>query len=189
MDMYHGSHGDSSDFKSGVGLSISWVLLSSPDGVPDEDTFLHHSFLVAGFVLIAFTSDSSNSLCRILHLAFLQFCTLIPLWIHSRSMSLARISIVGVDVFCSFSGFLLLKVLIWKHCSTFGLKANFSVCPLKLSWISPAPTSMCAFAVLKNGFPKMREVLALTSILRTTESMGMVKFQIFTRTFSAIPVW
>ena len=58
MDTYHGSHGDSSDFKSGAGLSILWVRLSSPDRVPDEDTFLHHSFLVAGFVLIAFTPDS-----------------------------------------------------------------------------------------------------------------------------------
>jgi hypothetical protein len=62
MDMYHGSHGDSLDFKSGAGLSIPWVLLSLPNGVPDEDTFLCHSFLVAGFVLIAFASDSSNSL-------------------------------------------------------------------------------------------------------------------------------
>ena len=62
MDTYHGSHGDSLDFKSGVGLSIPWVLLSLPDGVPDEDTFLRHSFLVAGFVLISFASDSSNSL-------------------------------------------------------------------------------------------------------------------------------
>ena len=62
MDTYHGSHGDSSDFKSGAGLSIPWVLLPSSDGVPDKDTFLRQSFLVAGFVLIAFASDSSNSL-------------------------------------------------------------------------------------------------------------------------------
>ena len=62
MDTYHGSHGDSLDLKSRVGLSIPWVLLSLPDGVPDEDTFLRHSFLVAGFVLISFASDSSNSL-------------------------------------------------------------------------------------------------------------------------------
>ena len=46
-------------------------LLSLPDGVPDEDTFLRHSFLVAGFVLIAFAFDSSNSLRRIHRLAFL----------------------------------------------------------------------------------------------------------------------
>ena len=71
MDTYHGSHGDSSGFDSGAGLSIPWVLLSSPDGVPDEDTFLRHSFLVSGFVLIAFASDSSNSLRRIRRLAFL----------------------------------------------------------------------------------------------------------------------
>ena len=71
MDTYHGSHGDSSDFESGAGLSIPRVLLSSPDGVPDEDTFLRHSFLVAGFVLIAFVSDFSNSLLRIRRLVFL----------------------------------------------------------------------------------------------------------------------
>jgi hypothetical protein len=62
MDTYHGSRGDSSGFESGAGLSIPQVLLSSPDGVLDEDTFLRHSFLVAGFVLIGFTSDSSNYL-------------------------------------------------------------------------------------------------------------------------------
>jgi len=62
MDTNHGSHGEISGFKFGAGLSIPRVLLSSPDGVPDEDTFLRHSFLVAGFVLIAFASDSSNSL-------------------------------------------------------------------------------------------------------------------------------
>ena len=62
MDTYHGSHGDSSGFESGAGLSIPRVLLSSPGGVPDEDTFLRHYFLVAGFVLIDFASDSSNSL-------------------------------------------------------------------------------------------------------------------------------
>ena len=56
MDTYHGPHGESSGFKSGAGLSIPLVLLLSPDGAPDEDTFLRHSFLVAGFVLIIFTS-------------------------------------------------------------------------------------------------------------------------------------
>ena len=71
MDTYHGSHGDRSGFESRAGLSIPRVLLSSPDGVPDEDTFLHHSFLVEGFVLITFTSDSSNSLRRICRFAFL----------------------------------------------------------------------------------------------------------------------
>ena len=71
MDTYHDSQGDSSGFESGAGLSIPRVLLSSLDGVPDEDTFLRHSFLVAGFVLIAFTSDSLNSLRRIRRLAFL----------------------------------------------------------------------------------------------------------------------
>ena len=75
----------------------------------------------------------------------------------------------------------------WEHCSTFGLNANFSVCPLMLSSISPALTSMCAFAVLKNGLPKMRGVLASTSMSRTTKSMGMRKFHIFTGTFYTIP--
>jgi len=45
-----------------AGISIPRVLLSSPDEVLDEDTFLRHSFLVAGFILIAFASDPSNSL-------------------------------------------------------------------------------------------------------------------------------
>ena len=58
MDTYHGSHGDRSGFEFGAELSIPQVLLSSPDGVLDEDTFLHHSFLMVGFVLIAFASYS-----------------------------------------------------------------------------------------------------------------------------------
>ena len=62
MDTYHGSHGESSGFEPGAGLSIPLVLLSSPDGVPNDDTFFCHTFFVAGFVLIAFASDSSNSL-------------------------------------------------------------------------------------------------------------------------------
>ena len=62
MDTYHDSHGDSSGFESRAGLSIPRVLLMSPDGVLDEDTFLHHSFLVADFVLIIFATDSSNCL-------------------------------------------------------------------------------------------------------------------------------
>ena len=134
MDTYHGFHGDSSGFESGAGLSIPWVLLSSPDGVPDEDTFLRHSFLVAGFILIAFTSDSSNSLRRICRLVFLLLCTLISLSILSHSKSLARISIVGVDGFsCSFSDFFRLNALTWEHCSSFRWKANLSVCPFMLS--------------------------------------------------------
>jgi len=51
--------------------------------------------------------------------------------------------------FVSFSAFFFWWIaLTCEHCSTFGLKANFSFGPLMLSWISPAPTSMCAFAVL-----------------------------------------
>ena len=71
MDTYHGPHDEGSGFESGAGLSIPLVLLSSLDEVPSEGTFFHHSFLVAGFVLIAFASDSSISLRWILRLAFL----------------------------------------------------------------------------------------------------------------------
>ena len=74
MDTYHGSHGDSLDFKSGAGLSIPWVLLSSPDGVPDEDAFLHHSFMVANFFyrfhlrfLEFSTKDSSSCVPVVVH--------------------------------------------------------------------------------------------------------------------------
>ena len=71
MDTYHGSHGEGSGFESGAGLSIPFVLLSLSDGVPDEDTFFRHTFLVVGFVSISFTSDFKNFLRWILHLAFL----------------------------------------------------------------------------------------------------------------------
>ena len=63
MDMYHGSHGESSGFESGPGLSIPLVSLSSPDGIPNIDTFFHHTFFVVGFVSISFFSDSRNFLC------------------------------------------------------------------------------------------------------------------------------
>ena len=62
MDTYHGPHGEGLGFESGARLSIPLVLFSSPDGVLDEDTFFRHTFLVVGFILIAFASDSSNSL-------------------------------------------------------------------------------------------------------------------------------
>ena len=62
MDTYHRPHDEGLGFESGAGLSIPLVLFSSLDGVPDEDTFFRHTFLVAGFVLIAFASNSSNSL-------------------------------------------------------------------------------------------------------------------------------
>ena len=75
MDTYHGSHGESSGFESGVGLSISLVLLSSPDGVPDDDTFFHHTFFVAGLVSISFFFDSKNFFRWIPHFAFLWLCT------------------------------------------------------------------------------------------------------------------
>lgn len=62
-----------------------------------------------------------------------------------------------------------------------------SVCPLMLSWISPAPTSTCAFVVLKNDLPRMRGILTSTSMSRMTKSTGIKKFWILTGTFSAIP--
>ena len=74
MDTYHSSHGDSSSFKSGAEFSIPRVLLSSPDGVPDEDAFLHHSFLVANFFyrfhlrfLEFSTKDSSSCVHVVVH--------------------------------------------------------------------------------------------------------------------------
>ena len=89
-----------------------------------------------------------------------------------------RASMFGSDgFFVSFSGFFFLRTyLTWLHCSTFGLKANFSCWPLMLSWITPAPTSMWVFAVLKNGLPRMSGVLALTSISSTTKLTGIKKF-------------
>ena len=76
----------------------------------------------------------------------------------------------GIDGFSdSFSDFFFrLNALTCEHCSTFGLKVNFTFCPLMLSWISPAPTSIYVFAVLKNGLPKMRGILVSTSMSRTT---------------------
>jgi hypothetical protein len=95
----------------------------------------------------------------------------------------------GVDGFSgSFSDFFFrFNVLICEHYSISSLEANLAFCPLILSWISPAPTSMCAFAVLKNGLPKMRGLLVSTSMSRTLKSTGMKKFRIFTKIFSAIP--
>jgi len=49
------------------------------------------------------------------------------------------------------------------------------------------PDINMAFAVLKNGLPKMSGVLASTSMSSMTKSTGIKKFWIFTGIFSAIP--
>jgi hypothetical protein len=71
MDTYHEPHGAGSAFEFGAGLSIPLVRLSSSGGVPDDDTFFRHTFLVVGGVLTSFFSDSRNFLRWILRLAFL----------------------------------------------------------------------------------------------------------------------
>jgi hypothetical protein len=58
---------------------------------------------------------------------------------------------------------------------------------LMLRRISPAPTSMFALAVLKNGHPRIRGVLVSTSMSRTTKSTGTKKSRTLTRMSSAIP--
>ena len=71
MDTYHVPHGEGSGFESGEGLSIPSVRLSPPDGVPDDDTFFCHTFLVVGVVSTSFFSDSKNFLRWILRLTLL----------------------------------------------------------------------------------------------------------------------
>ena len=73
-----------------------------------------------------------------------------------------------------------------EHCSGLGLKANRSSFPLIWNRISPAPTSMCAFVVLRKGLPSMRGVFISSYISGTTKSTRTKKFLIFTRIFSAI---
>jgi len=70
-DTYYVPHGEGSGFEVGAGLSIPLVRLSSPDGVPDDDTFFRHTFLVVGVVSTSFFFGSRNFLRWILHLAFL----------------------------------------------------------------------------------------------------------------------
>ena len=45
-DTYHEPHGAGSSFESGARLSFSLVRLSSLGGVPDDDPFFRHTFLV-----------------------------------------------------------------------------------------------------------------------------------------------
>ena len=73
-----------------------------------------------------------------------------------------------------------------EHCFGLGLKANRSSFTLIWNIISPAPTSMCAFVVLRNGLPSMRGVFMSSCISSTTKSTGIKKFLIFTRIFSAV---
>ena len=54
---------------------------------------------------------------------------------------------------CGFGPYL---ILIMEHCSYLGQKSNFSSLPLMLKWISLAPTSICAPAVLRNGRLRIR---------------------------------
>ena len=75
----------------------------------------------------------------------------------------------------------------FEHCSGLGLKANRSSLPLIWNLISLAPTSKCAFVVLKKGLPRMRGVFISSCMSSTTKSTGTKKFLIFTRIFSAIP--
>jgi len=61
---------------------------------------------------------------------------------------------------------------------------------LVLIWnlISLAPTSMCAFVVLRKGLPSVRGVFMSSCMSSTTKSTRTKKFHIFTGIFSMIPV-
>jgi len=61
---------------------------------------------------------------------------------------------------------------IIEHCSFLGLKENFSSFPWMLKLISPNATSICDFAVLKKGHPRMRVDSFVTSISSATKSTG-----------------
>ena len=74
-----------------------------------------------------------------------------------------------------------------EHCSGLGLKANRSSFPLIWNLISPTPTSMCAFVVLRKGLPSMRGVFISSYMSSTTKLTSTKKFLIFTRILLAIP--
>jgi hypothetical protein len=82
--------------------------------------------------------------------------------------------------FCIQSDFSLLTICTREHFSTFGLKVNRSTSSLMLRRISPAPTSMLAFVMLKKGLPRIKGVLVSTSMLRTKKSMGAKKSRTLT---------
>ena len=144
MDMCHVPHGEGSGFESGAGLSIPSVRLSSLDGIVGDDTFFHHTFSGVRCVLTFVFCESRNFLRWILRLAFLWLWSLICFtsswsrnssWIRRFSTNAMRASMFGNDgFFISFSGFFFRWTsLTCEHCSTFGLKANFSFWPLMLS--------------------------------------------------------
>ena len=166
MDTCHVPYGEGSGFESGARLSIPSVRLSSPDGVLGDDTFFCHTFLGVVCVSTFTFCDSRNILRWIRCLAFLWLWSLICFafsWIHNSSWirrlstNSMRASMFGSDgFFASFSSFFFRWAsLTTEHCSTFGLKVNFSFWPLMLSWISLAPTSIWAFAVLKIVTPSL----------------------------------
>ena len=64
-------------------------------------------------------------------------------------------------------------ILIIEHCSTLGWNGNLSSLPLILKRISPAPTLICAPAVLRNGLPRISGVSLEMSMSSTTKSTGM----------------
>ena len=74
-----------------------------------------------------------------------------------------------------------------EHCYGLGLKTNCSSFSLIWNLISPAPTSIWAFVVLRKGLPRMWGVFMSSCISSTTKSTGIKKFLIFTGIFSAIP--
>ena len=74
-----------------------------------------------------------------------------------------------------------------EHCFGLSLKANRSSLPLIWNLISLAPTSMCAFVVLRKGLPRMMGVFMSSCMSSTTKSIRTKKFLIFTRIFSTIP--
>lgn len=66
-------------------------------------------------------------------------------------------------------------ILTIEHRSILGQNSNFSSFPLMWSRILPAPTSMLASVVLRNGRPKMSGVSLSESMSNTTKSTGMKK--------------
>ena len=67
-----------------------------------------------------------------------------------------------------------------ESCIRLGLNANHSSCPLMVNIISPAPTLMVAFAVFRNGRPRIRGIFLSSYMSSTTKSTGTKKSQIFT---------